>query len=636
MERRTEIGRESQREALMLGLIVEDNSYGDESLPAYLHRLAEANALSGVFLTERFKSEICSAQGMKDLVGEMDVRWRDIARELAAPQTRPMPMWNLRRRRFCRKCLAEKSYWRISWDLSLVTCCIKHKVPLRDTCRHCGSPLDWTEHITTSCPACGGDLADTGDVGEADSSEVWLVRELQHAFATDSRRASHLRHLSYTELHELVFRIGACASRPKARKPLKIAESGSVATASAICASAAVMLRRWPSGFAQGLDRIQMTREAGKTWKLVVALGPIYREIFDGLLGRPYQFIRDAIESYLLRKWEAPLALRHRRLHADTVTNHGWLSVEEAAHRVDLPPAIVSRAAALGEVCSRSQIYPNGRIARVVDISSLQSIAMNLRRSISVKEAACKLGLSKRRVVQLIDANFLKVWGGKPVAGTAWFIERSGVEDLLRPGSNAPLCQEILSSQVSFAQLMRCAARGDKTFNVILEATFTGTISVAGMTDADRRICDWIFERVAVKSLLNSSAFTSASEVNIVEAARILGVKQEVIYALVRQRVIKSRMRRINGRQTRFVRLADLAAFRKSYVFGSELATSLNCSPKTMAKVLYASGIVAFGGPTLAKRPCRQYYWRRSPKLDEITHLQLRKNGVDIKLAPDR
>lgn len=600
----------------MLGLLVDVTQYDDESLPGYLHRLAEENALSGVFLTERFKSEICSEMGIKGPIGEFDGKWRDIVRDMADPPTRPMPLWNLRRRRFCGKCLAEKGYWRAAWDLSLVTCCTKHKIPLTDTCWHCGHSLDWTEHITFSCPACGSNLSDSGKAVKVGPNELWLVRELQLAFASDSRRVPHLKHLSPAELHELAFRIGACASKAMARKPLKVADSGSVATASAICASAAAMLRRWPASFAQGLDRIRIERQAGKTWKLATALGPIYREIFDRLPGQSYQFVRDAIESYLLRKWEAPLAQRHRRLQVETVANHGWLPIEEAARRVNLPPAIVTRVAAMGEVRARSQSYQNGRIARAVDISSLESVAVNLRTVTSLRQAACELGLSERRVVQLVDAGHLKAWGGKPHVGAAWFIERSGIEDLLRPGSDAPFGQQNQTSQISFGQLMKCAARSDKTFNAILAAVFNGVIRVAGAATANRRICDWIFERAAVKSLLNSSALDVANEVNIVEAARILEVKQEVAYALVQQNVIKSRTQKINGRQTRLVRLIDLDAFRKSYAFGSELAMALNCSPKALTKMLVGAGIAAAGGPTSEKHRCRQYYWRRSSKLE--------------------
>jgi len=394
------------------------------------------------------------------------------------------------------------------------------------------------------------------------------------------------------------------------------------------------MLRHWPHGLEQGLDRIRTERGHGRVWQLIVALGPIYKEIFDRLSDQAYQFARDAIERYLLDRWEAPLALRHRRLHANAIAEHRWLSVGEAASRMDLKLAVVSRAAQVGEVKCRNQAYSNGRVARVVEISSLQVIADKLRSAVGVEEAARKLGLSKKRVVQLIHAGFLKIWGGKPQSGAPWLIGQNGIQDLLRPASDVPLQKRIKNTQISFSQLMRCAAREDSIFKKILIASLNGTIGISGAENSERRICDWIFERIIVESLLNSTS-TSASEIGVVEAARTLGVKQEVVYALVQQQVIKSRIRKINGRETRLIRLSDLEAFRKKYVFGRELANSLNCSPKYLTSALSQSGITAFGGPTSTTRPCRQYYWLRSSKLEAYlaqhanpTQCNLTKSGV--------
>jgi len=604
--------------ASMLGLLVHVEAHAGESLPGYLHRLGEANGLSGVFVTNLFKAEIRTSDDMLDSVAAIDPNWRGIAREMAAPSTRPMQLWNLRRRRFCGQCLAENGFRRAAWDLSLVTCCTKHRVRLRDTCRHCGKTFDWKEHATPWCSVCGGDLCDKGGANKADTSELWLVRELQFRLEGNaSHRDGQLGHLALGELHEFGFRIGACASRPKARRPLKIADSGSLAEAAPVAAGAAALLQHWPCGFAQGLDRIRSERGRENVWKLGDAFGPIYREIYDHLPGPAFQFARDAVEQYVLDKWEAPLALRHRRLHIAAVEGHRWLSVDDAANRVGLDSAIVARVADAGELTCRSQVYDSGRVARVVDVAKLQEIADELRGTVTVEKAAGMLGLSKKRVVRLINAGILKAWGGKPSAGTTWHIGRSALENVLRLVMGAPSIERIDDDKVCLADMMRYTAREDGAFCAILTGVMNGTIKIAGTMKTERRIRGWVFERSAINDHLDRPV-RFADEIGIVAVADILRIKQEVAYALVEHGAIRSRARKINGRETRVVRTQDIESFQAKYMFGSALAKSLGCSPKSLVSRLLTLGIRPAGGPVSTKRPCRQYYWKRSDRLNSM------------------
>jgi len=615
----------------MLGLLVQVKPHADESLPGYLHGLAEANGLSGVLVVERFKSEIATGDELNRILPSANPSWLHIARELGAPSTRPMPVWNLRRRRFCGKCLAEKAYRRASWDLSLVTVCSRHRVQLHDACPHCRKPLDWNAHMTAACPACGGVLADDKDGTPAETGQLWLARELTRRPGSSAIRKNRcLAHLKLEELHELAFRLGACASRPNARKPLKIADSASLEIAFSICASGAAMLRDWPSGFSKCLDRIRVERNVQNTWKLAAALGPLYREIFERLPGPAFQFVRDALEKYMLDTWQAPLALRHRRLSVATIATHRWLPVDEAAARLTLSPAIVARVVEVGEVVGRYQKYESGRVACIVDTASLGKVADELRGAMTVEEVAQRFGLSKSRVVRVIDTGLLKVWGGAPRAGAMWFIGKNMVEELLRIGSKAPPVMDMGGDKVSFAHLLRYVAREENAFDAIMTASTNGTIKIVGLLGSGTRICDWVFERKAVNELLNQAKPARATELSIIEAATALAVKQEVAYALVRNGAIKSYERRILGRSARFVQLRDLEAFQRKYVFGSELAKWLARSPKSIVQLLLREGVAPAGGPTIAEGPCRQYYWRRSKKL---TTFICKKTGRGPQMA---
>ena len=61
---------------------------------------------------------------------------------------------------WCPECLASDTipYWRKTWRLSFVTCCIKHSVILADRCQHCGHGARPRKRADTRCWNCWTDL----------------------------------------------------------------------------------------------------------------------------------------------------------------------------------------------------------------------------------------------------------------------------------------------------------------------------------------------------------------------------------------------------------------------------------------------------------------------------------------------
>lgn len=604
----------------MLDLLVQVDSHVGEGLPGYLHRLAEANGLSGAFVVDRFKimaSEDDAA--INELVGA-NPGWIEFSREMQTPRTRPMPTWNLRHRRFCPSCLSENSFWRAAWDLSLVTACPIHNIPLRDTCRHCNERFLWKMHIAKCCPRCGRALASADeDLPIADAGEVWLAKELtQRLIASNRHRSQHTKQLGLEDFHELAFRLGACAFRPTARKPLKVQNSGSLDIARPIAVAAARLLRDWPSSFSRGLDRIRADRNSASQWKLGAALGPIYHQIFDGLPGVEFKFVRAAFDNYVQEKWQAPLALRHRNLSSTTILMHRWLPIDEISARLELQPSTVARVVNAGEVASRTKTYKSGRTACVVDSVELGRIADELRVALTAEQAADVLGLKTTRIGQLIQKGLLKVWGGSPAAGAAWLISRRHVTALLAFGARAPVLQCEDWSKISIDHVLRYVVNAHDDFGAIMTGIVNGDVKVVGALKAIRQVGDWIVEREQIERLLNRSRLKNDGELTVVELAEVLGVKQEVAYALVRNGHIRSHEQRSGKRTARFVRSTDIDLFRRDYHFGSALAEVFGKSCKSVVNYLKQRNINPAGGPTVTDRPCRQYYWRRTKRLEML------------------
>jgi hypothetical protein len=605
----------------MLGLLIDVKPYADESLPGYLCRLAEANALEAQAVLELFKVTSGSpVDSTVDLTGGK-TPWTKIAEEIRNPHTRPAPVWNIRRRRYCLTCLAEAPYWRAAWDLGLVTACCRHKLQLQDACPHCGAALHWHGPAITKCPGCARSLVSgTADIPAADSRELWITKELSQRL-TGSRRHcdQHLKHLGLEDFHELAFRFGCHVSRPTARKPKKVADSGSLRTVRPLALAAGSTLDDWPNGFFKILNQIRADRDDATRWNLAAAIGPIYLEIFTYLSKPEYQFVRDAFEMYVQQRWQAPLALRHRRLSAAAVKGHQWVPVEDVASRFDLEPSFVARLANVGEIPSRTQTYQSGRVACVVNIVEVAQMAPALQNTLTVEETAEALGLPKLRVRQLIDAGILKVWGGAPEKGMRWQVDQGSVQNILRRAEGAPVLDTVDGSRAVFENLLRYRIHGAKQFIDIVSGILSGEVAVVGRLLDAQKMTGWVVDADAIDTRSISGAARILTDLSVSHAARELGVKEEVAYALVRHGFIKSRQVIKGKRLANVIRQNAITAFRHQYVLGVELGTTMKMSPRKVVDFLGQRGAFPVAGPVVANRLCRQYLWRRTKKLVLLT-----------------
>lgn len=99
----------------------------------------------------------------------------------------------------------------------------------------------------------------------------------------------------------------------------------------------------------------------------------------------------------------------------------------------------------------------------------------------------------------------------------------------------------------------------------------------------------------------------------MVEAAKVLLVKQEVLYWLVHNEFIKAeKVPMLQGRGKRINRL-ELERFRQRYIFGTEVAACLGTSPRKAMSMLANDGFALAFGQRSTK--CRQAFYVRTEEL---------------------
>ncbi|SOY40313.1 conserved hypothetical protein [Cupriavidus phytorum] len=598
----------------MFSLAVRVVPMPDEGLVGYVSRLEGANALGSGELVRRFRSMSDEELSSIFAAGTYPSGWTQELAEIRRPSTRPARVWNHRIWKYCPPCLRLASYWRNHWSLTLVSCCPLHSTRLMDHCSKCGKSIDRRVLLDFRCDECAQPLADGIAVTTQSRGALWLATELASRLDGAQRdRMEEVRALGLTELHELALRLGIRASHTQRVKPLKVRDASRVAIALPIARDAGEILMTWPAGMKQLIGRLCIQAPKESRWRIQKAVGPLYRDVYRYLDGPSFNFVRKAFEAYVGEEWRAPLARRNRNFPPSVVQRHGWLSLGKAASRLALPPSLLFRLVDSGELRALEIKHKSGKVSRSVDLNELSAARNTLRSALSLRQASRSLGIGLERVRQLLDAGLLRAIAGRPRPGERWWIDR---EKLPVPENRKRRKRkEVDSESVTVADIAKYLVPDANTFVALIGAIWSGSLS-AGVGADPVRIGEWRLDREEVATWMLERHKTET--ISLVEAAARLGVKQEVVYALSRAKILMTNVVRVGRRQAQTVSNSSLSDFGARYVFGTELARLAGTSPRHLARRLLAMGIHAVAGPGVNNCMCRQYVWERSQQTLDV------------------
>ncbi|XYJ85898.1 helix-turn-helix domain-containing protein [Cupriavidus necator] len=596
----------------MLDLPVVPTPFEDEDLLGFLARCANSNALTVAELVKAFRST--SQTGMRTWVREVEhpLIWDNQFDELLHPSTRPARAWSHRNRKFCPHCMIEAGYWRASWCLMLATCCPRHSIWLQERCCSCGTTLSIEAMRCFRCDVCGKLLVDADSaVQPAGREALWIAQQLTLRVARSSERSDHITDdLTLSEFHELALRVGVRGSIVNTNKPLKLKEAGALTVAIPIAEGAGKALMNWPYGFEDMLGAIREQRRNASSWKIREAMGPIYWDIYHDLKDPRFDFVRTAFESYIRDHWEAPLACRNRNIGLPLVRNHTWVPVCEAAKRSGVEPALLKRMAKGREIPTREQTRKSGRCARIVNLATVRNYAGRVQQMMTAEQTAAHLGISRKRVRQLLEAGLLTVLGGTPRAGQRWWIDPISLDRCTHSGRQ--MATEPKDS-VSVTQLAKYSIANAEGFVSLIGAIQSGELSVWVPPGSKQEMGKWRLSEDDFVKWRPVAETVGASKLSVSDVAVQLGVKPEVAYALVRARLLPATTDSAGRRVAQWVDIRALSEFRERYILGTELAALARTSPKQVAQRLKACGIQPIAGPDSARTSCRQYVWQRTP-----------------------
>ena len=298
---------------------------------------------------------------------------------------------------------------------------------------------------------------------------------------------------------------------------------------------------------------------------------------------------------------------RNRRLKDSTLTNHQRQAVKKAAEGTTASPSEIHQLHLAGWIDANVIQFSNGRQAWSIPASEVAQIDRHTADRVTLKEAACLLGLEKRRIRELIDAKLLEPRIPRRALSSAWFLSRQAIADLrLRCLQHAIEPDGGASPTVALRQILKAWRLQAGEFPVLIAAMAAGEVHVAHEAGSDIALGDFAVVTEDARQWRSKQQLAHRPLLSIDAAGQVLGVKQEVAYQLVRAGLL-STVPVGQDQKRRLVPREALTTFNDLYVSLAELAREHHLSPKTLLPRLPARPVCGPGS-----RNVRQYFFLRS------------------------
>jgi len=217
--------------------------------------------------------------------------------------------------------------------------------------------------------------------------------------------------------------------------------------------------------------------------------------------------------------------------------------------------------------------------------------------ALSLKETAVALALTKRRVRELVVAGTLKpVFSRSAQQSAAWLFSR---DSLLHLGA-IPATKNSAAETVTLGRILRTWRLREGEFPSLIQAILDGVL--VSMADVVLPIGKVSLESELARAWLRKHRLVVNNGLSIDEAARHLGIKQQVAYELVARGLLRSTETAAGKR----IHSEDLEVFQAGFISLAELARHQGHSIQTVLRTTIVRPVC---GPSIDGS--RQYFFCR-------------------------
>ncbi len=485
--------------------------------------------------------------------------------------------------RWCPRCLSNSGCnWREDW-YSGPAACLAHRCWLTSVCAACRRTLRWKQVRFANC-ACGAPLQEA-TVDKFSDEVLKLIGE---------QIASSTAFLSVGERWNLARFLGALSQFGLQGKPLKRASRRTENVEQLLVTAGASLIADQSACF-ELLDRLRAP-QAG------VNNLPLLSDVFPRLLTMLRKQLSEAERRWMLNLLYAYVTSSSR--HGPAVLWErkgaaGRANKELRNRQKTRNSAIANMLAQTGETVPVRRT-PAGRQKFAISDDNLKRLRNTQRSLVPLKTAARYAGMSTRRIQALAKAGLLASHEAR--------IDTRSVDRLL--GNIAAACGRdgsVFEDPVSIAEALRLYVPVEASAAFFNHLT-NGAVRLAVERGKQPALRNVFADRGDVISTAQIPV-ESDSPISIVEAARRLGVKQEVMYHLINIGLVSTRTSKLRRRAARVVDADELKKFSQQYLPLFTVARAMGISARQAPSWAREHGIEIVTGPSVDGG--RQYWIRR-------------------------
>lgn len=519
----------------------------------------------------------------------------------------PVPQYMLRARhpKVCPACLREDRYARRIWDLSPVTTCPLHRCLLLDECPNCSRRLSWVRYKVSSC-SCDFDWrrSETPTVSDPElevSRQIYLRCKLQHGKGNAERKAKDnpLSKLGLKDFLSALFFIASQYAGVMDTKGKHLAPSMRSSKLHPLLCKAATVYEDWPNNYFSFLDWRRAQVPETKFAEGVRRDFAGYKSaLYTQLASNRFNYMRSAFEEYLSSRWDGGYTAHLRRLSEPVRRSGKYVSRREAKKLLRVGVIGVDSLIAAGKLKAVVRYRKGGRLI-LIERTPLLAFKSELEQSIYLKQVEKFLGISRRRVLELVDGGLLIPLRGPNVDGCSdWKFRKKDVDSLLaRVEKKLTTAKPEPCTTVSFLMAFRNLTRVNVGIAQFLQAILEDEVIPCEKT-AKPGLAAFLFSKADVSDYACRQRRKQTGEAySAPEAAKLLGVTQDVVYFLARKGMLSSR----SGVNERYSDLLigkdDLEEFSSAYIFPAKLAKQLSTRSSHLTQLWATQGIHPVSGP---------------------------------------
>lgn len=591
----------AQKKTRQYALPLKLEPYRDEGPQGYLLRLAENNLLTTQELTAigiSFDYDFMLNQGI--LVSDgIDP---DLHRQMAfismlwQSETR---VWNTQYARFCPQCLAESGYWKTEWELNFYDVCHHHQVWLVDQCSSCGNKLKWNRTQLSRC-SCGSILnAEHSTACPANMADIANVMSAKILQQDNSTLPLVLQKTDVEQTQRLIRYLGNYMSLAAGKNPLKMRQAGDLNHSWPVTSLAAEVIADWPNAFHHALTQLEKQNRVDGRPSLNEVFGQAYHYVFKALKEKPFEELRHQFELWINAAWKGGIAKRNTRLTSTLMKQASWVPATVACDFLGISHQRLDLLIREGTIEGETHISEKGRKFVMVRRDNLQQVKDHLFGLIDMTTAGKLLGLQKRRMRQLLTLVFTdaKKLGTSPSA--PWAVSRLEVNRLLELSINVGYVSIPDEGCVSLGHVLRYWTWSNEDIAGLITSVRSKEITPVNLLDTVPGIAAWNFKESELKNWKLKNQNGMGTWLTITQAAKILGVKEQVAYELVNLGYLQSEVMPKQVKRGTRIRKSIIDAFNQNYIFATKIAEAMSCSPRRVINHFANFGKQPLSGPMI-------------------------------------